>query len=93
MENNSKENFNASIGNTVLSAVVFLPKTKLPENEYEDEPESVEVGVMIEGEHFTAFYNYDDKHWWVDFGDITVGHIKLDDYDVEGWYSLAKNNY
>ena len=90
MKNSNDETVNATIGNTVLPAVVFLPKTKLPEKEYEDEPESVEVGVVIEGEHFTAFYNYDDQHWWVDFGGITVGHRKLDDYDVEGWYYLAK---
>ena len=87
-----KNNFNDTIGNTVLPAVVFLPKTKLPEKEHENEPESIEVGVIIESEHFTAFYNYDDKHWWVHFGGIIVGHRKLDDYEVEGWYYLAKNN-
>ena len=85
-----KNNFNDTIGNTVLPAVVFLPKTKLPEREHENEPESIKVGVIIESEHFTAFYNYDDKHWWVHFGGITVGHRKLDDYEVEGWYYLAK---
>ena len=69
---------------------VFSPTTKLPEREYEDEPESVEVGVMIEGEHFTGYYNYDDEYWWVHFGSNTVGYRKLDDYDVEGWYYLAK---
>ena len=78
--------------NALLPAVVFLPDTKLPEKEYEDEPESVEVGVMIEGEHFTAYYYYDDEYWLVHFGGTAVGHRKLDDYDVEGWYYLAKNN-
>ena len=82
----------ANSNNALLPVVVFLPTTKLPEREYEDEPESVEVGVMIEGEHFTAYYNYDDEYWWVHFGGITAGHQKLDDYDVEGWYYLAKNN-
>jgi hypothetical protein len=80
----------ANSNNALLPAVVFLPDTKLPEKEYGDEPESVEVGVIIESEHFKAYYNHDDEHWWVHYGGLTVGHQKLDYYDVEGWYYLGK---
>ena len=41
----------ANSNNAMLPAVVFLPDEKVPEREYEDEEESVEVGVIIEGEH------------------------------------------
>jgi len=83
----------ANSNNAMLPAVVFLPDNKLPEREQEDEPESVEVGVIIESEHFKAYYDHDRESWWVDWGGITVGHRLLDDYDVEGWYYLAKKYY
>jgi hypothetical protein len=75
--------------NTLLLSDVYFPDTKLPEREYDNEPESIEVGVIIENEHFKAYYNHDDKCWWVDYGGMSVGHRKLDDYDVQGWYYLT----
>lgn len=53
------------------------------------EPESVEVMVKLldDEEPYKAYYHYDEKHWYVHFGGITVGHRKIDDRDdIEGWY-------
>lgn len=63
-----------------------------PKREVEDEPESIEVMVVFyeEEEHFKGYYDYDEQHWYVHLGGITVGHRKIDDSnDIEGWYYIV----
>jgi len=71
---------------------IFDENDKLPERMESDEPESIEVGVIIEGEHFEGYYDHDRGNWWIDFGGITVGHRLYDDDYFEGWYYLDKKN-
>lgn len=56
------------------------PKISTEEPEY-----SVDVIVCIDGSEFEAYYDFDDRCWWVDWGGISVGHYKTSHWDIEYW--------
>ena len=46
------------------------------------------VGVIIEEEHFKAFYEPKIGKWWVEYGGFSVGYMQTDNDEIKGWYYL-----
>lgn len=49
---------------------------------------TIEVGVIIEKQHFKGYYEPETDKWWIDYGGFTVGHRQTDTDEIEGWYYL-----
>lgn len=63
---------------------LFDPYTPPPFAPEEDDY-SIEVGVIMEGEHFKGYVD-ENGTWWVHYGGITVGHRETDTDEIESWY-------
>ena len=56
----------------------------------ENEGFTVEVAVFIKGIQFKGYYQPSEQSWWVDFGNITIGHHETSSDDIEKWQYLKK---
>ena len=47
-----------------------------------------EVGVVIDGNHYKGYVEVETEDWYIDYGDFTIGHRKIDNEEIEYWYEL-----
>ena len=92
-EEKKQQNTEVMQYDTVLPTVYYpnFPDNILPDKlDFDgcDGEYTIEVGVIIEEQHFKGYYEPETGKWWVDYGDLTVGHRQTDNDEIEGWYYL-----
>ena len=63
----------------------FYPDEKLPERDVDDDSYSIEVKVVVEGDIFEGYYEFNRNNWYVHFGGDTFGHRRMDYDEIEKW--------
>ena len=72
---------------TETQDIIRFSPHKLPKiNKEDDGLYTVEVGVVMENEHFTGYVEIESEEWYIDLGGITMGHRQFDKDEIEYWY-------
>lgn len=63
------------------------PFISVPKRQLDDFPESVKIGILLDGKHLTGYYNHDEENWYfysVNTNRPLITCITL----IQGWYYL-----
>lgn len=77
----------------IMNIEVKIPEfhyVGFPEIDAEDNSYSIEVGVVIDGQGFEGYYEFERGVWYVHFGGDTFGHRRMDADEIEKWFYLNK---